>query len=112
MLTVNLSENLGKYLLMTILDNTYFGKVADSQPAICQKNELYYKYISSNLSTSKYTSKKKASFWNWMYIMLLKAYCSFFSAVAVCMFDWLMVSLLRTHRRMVWLTAFAFECDR
>ena len=32
--TINLGKNLGKYLLMKILVNTCFDKVADSQPAI------------------------------------------------------------------------------
>ena len=32
--TINLGKNLGKYLLMEILVNTCFDKVADSQPAI------------------------------------------------------------------------------
>ena len=59
-----------------------------------------------------YLKDKSNNFWNSMHIMLLKVYCSSFSAVAVCMFDWWMVNLLQTQRRIVWLTAFAFKCDR
>ena len=33
--------------------------------------------------------EKKQKFWNLMYIMLIKACCSSFSAVAACTFDWL-----------------------
>ena len=47
-----------------------------------------------------------------MLILLLNVYCSSFSAVAVCTFDWLMVNLLRTQRRIDWLTALAFDFDR
>ena len=34
-----------------------------------------------------------------MYIPLLKVYCSSFSAVAVCTFDWSMDNLLGTHKK-------------
>ena len=45
-----------------------------------------------------------------MYIPLLKVFCSSFSAVAVCTFDWSMDNLLGTHKKNVWLTVFAFKC--
>ena len=37
--------------------------------------------------------RKKQQFWNSMYVMLLKVYCSSFSAAAVCTLDRLMVNL-------------------
>ena len=47
-----------------------------------------------------------------MYIMLLKVYCSSFSAVAASSFNWPMIDLLRNKDEMLEWTIPAFKCDQ
>ena len=46
-----------------------------------------------------------------MYIMLLKAYHFFFSAVVACTFNWPTVDLLPKQGWIIWLATSAFDCD-
>ena len=49
---------------------------------------------------------------DWMYIMLLMVYCSLYSAVAACTFDWTMVSLIQNKDEMLdWIPP-TFKCDQ
>ena len=94
-----ITTNLSKYLEKYLLRNTFLVKLQTHSLQICQKNEPHYWYFSSNFFTSKKPlfQRKKPHCWNWIAIMLLKGSCSLFLAVAVCSFNWLMVSLLRNN---------------
>ena len=101
-----MSENLGKYLLRKIVNNNCSDKPADPQPENWSKKWIHYTYISSNMCTFQQPilqgkPQRRSNNFEFQFIMLLKVYCSSFSAVTVGMFDWSMVKLLRTERRIV-----------
>ena len=74
-----------------LVEEYTFGKVAD---LLLEKNELGYRYLLTDFSTfyedllQSRPQRKKQQFWNLMYIMILKAYCSSFSPVTACTFVW------------------------
>ena len=47
-----------------------------------------------------------------MYRILLKMYCSLFSAVANCAFNWSMVNFLRNKDKSLDMTVPTFKCDQ
>ena len=47
-----------------------------------------------------------------MYIILLKVYCSSFSAVAVGMFNWPMIDLLQNKDELLKWAVHTFKCDK
>ena len=49
---------------------------------------------------------------DWMYIILLMVYCSLYSAVAACTFNWTMASLIQNKDEMLDWTPPAFKCDQ
>ena len=112
------SKSEGKYLLRKILVNICFGKVTDPQPTTLSKkmNPITgtFQAICLHLRNPcfKVHLKKKVVKLKFNVYIMFFFICSSFSAVAVCTFDQPMVSFLRTQRRIVWLTAFAFDWDQ
>ena len=47
-----------------------------------------------------------------MYIILLKVYCSWYSAVAVGTFNWPMIDLLQNNNESLEWAVSAFKCDQ
>ena len=90
--------------MLKALKECFFGKATGPQSSSLSKDKLHYKHFSIDWSIDE--------FWNTMYIRILKMYCSWFSAVAACTFNWLMIDLLQNKDESLKWTASAFKCDQ